>query len=170
MKENFDAAFTALIDNEGGYSNNPADPGGETMYGITKRVAEKNGYTGDMHDLPLDLAKSIAKAEYWDPLFLDGIDAPLDFQIFDASYNSGVEHAREWLELACQIPRGGLAYIVTGANFPAIVNAHADPNVDAIVMRFDAYRLLFLDSLPTWPNFGRGWCKRIAKNLLRAAG
>lgn len=148
MQENFDVAITALIDNEGKYSNNPADPGGETMYGITKRVALKHGYTGNMRDLPLDLAKSIAKAEYWDACACDELADKLDFQVFDASYNSGPERASTWLAQA--------------------QNPTTD-DVDKIIMRFDAYRLLFLYGLPTWPNFGRGWCKRIAKNLLRAA-
>src|SRR6266478_2656628 len=66
VKENFDSAFAALIGNEGGYVFDPRDPGGETMYGITSRVAAKHGYAGAMRDLPLELAKSIAKTEYWD--------------------------------------------------------------------------------------------------------
>jgi lysozyme family protein len=148
MKKSFDIAFAALMDNEGGYSSDPADPGGETMYGITKRVALKHDYTGPMRDLPLDLAKSIAKAEYWDPVSGDDLPTPLDFQVFDAAYNSGPERAEKWLGQAQQPPTN-------------------DP--EKIIMRFDAYRLLFLDSLTTWPNFGRGWAKRIAKNLLRAA-
>lgn len=149
MKANFDIAFAGLLKNEGGYSNNPADPGGETMYGITKRVALKHGYNGPMRDLPLELAKSIAKLEYWDPVSGDDLPDQLDFQVFDASYNSGPERAEKWLGQAQQ-PR--------------------TDDADKIIMRFDAYRLLFLDSLPTWPKFGRGWAHRIAQNLLRAAG
>jgi lysozyme family protein len=148
MKENFDAAFRTLIGNEGGYSNNPADPGGETMYGITKRVAVEHGYTGDMHDLPLDLAKSIAKAEYWDPIGGDELEDRLDFQVFDACYNSGQGHADKWLGLAQQPPTD---------------------DVEKLIMRFDAQRLLFLAELPVWPTFGRGWARRIAENFLRAA-
>lgn len=34
----FNEALNLLIAHEGGYSNHPSDPGGETMYGITKRV------------------------------------------------------------------------------------------------------------------------------------
>ena len=37
MKLTFDTAFDRLIGHEGGYVNNPADPGGETKYGISKR-------------------------------------------------------------------------------------------------------------------------------------
>jgi len=148
MRSNFDAAFTALMGNEGGYSNDPADPGGETIYGITKRVALKHGYTGEMKDLPLDLAKSIAKAEYWDPIDGDGLASGLDFTVFDACYNSGESRAKEWLAKAIT-KEGELA--------------------DPIIMRFSAYRLLFMCDLKTWPNFGRGWARRIANNLLRAA-
>lgn len=146
MKENFDSAFEALELHEGDYSNNSADPGGETMFGITKRVALKHGYTGPMRDLPLDLAKSIAKSEYWDPVEGDKLPDKLDFTVFDAAYHSGLDRALQWL---------------TKARIPMI-----DDN--QVIMRFDAYRLLFLDSLPTWPTFGRGWARRIAENLLRA--
>jgi len=153
MKENFDSSFTALIGNEGKHSNNPADPGGETMWGITKRVAEKHGYTGAMRDLPIDLAKQIAKTEYWDACGCDVLADKLDFAVFDAAYNSGVERANAWLNESYNPPK----------------QPTDDTSVDAQIMRFDAYRLLFLDSLPTWPNFGRGWARRIAENLLRAA-
>ena len=40
----FDKAFELLIGNEGGYVNNPKDPGGETNWGITKAVAVANWY------------------------------------------------------------------------------------------------------------------------------
>ena len=33
----FDRAFELLIGSEGGYVNDPHDPGGETKYGISKR-------------------------------------------------------------------------------------------------------------------------------------
>jgi|SRR6267142_3685798 len=148
MLGNFDGAFTALIGNEGGYSNNAADPGGETMYGITARVARKHGYNGAMRDLPLDLAKTIAKAEYWDPVGGDDLADVLDFQVFDAAYNSGPEHADQWLAKA---------------------ESPYTTDVEKIIMRFDAHRLLFLKDLPVWPSFGRGWVRRIAENLLRAA-
>ena len=51
------------METEGGYSNrNPEDdPGGETMWGVTARVAREDGYTGPMRDLPLERAKSIAR-------------------------------------------------------------------------------------------------------------
>lgn len=149
-----------LMGNEGGYSNNPADPGGETMWGITKRVAVAHGYTGDMHLLPQSLAKTIAKAEYWDPYKCDQFNGAIGFQVMDAAYNGG--HPAQWLQQAAMVAADGSIGPVT----IAAVNA-ADP--DKVIMRFDAYRLNYLASLPVWPSFSRGWVHRIANNLILGA-
>jgi lysozyme family protein len=156
----FDDAFAQLIDNEKGYSNNPADPGGETMWGVTARVARKHGYAGAMRDLPLSFARAIAKAEYWDPYRCDDMPAQVAFQVLDAAYNGG--HPAQWLQQAVSATVDG----DIGPKTLAKVNA-VDP--DDICLRFDAYRLQYLTDLPTWPTFGRGWARRIAANLLRAA-
>jgi len=148
MKENFDSSFDQLMGSEGGFVDNPSDPGGATRYGITERTARANGYTGDMRDFPIELAKTIAKKEYWDAVGCDTLPDKLDFQVFDCAYNSGPERAAELLGKALQ---------------------PATDDTEKVIMRFDSYRLLFLDSLHTWPTFGRGWCRRIAENLLRAA-
>jgi len=156
----FDQAFQDLMGNEGGYVDNPSDPGGATRYGITERVARKRGYTGDMRDFPIDLARQIAKAEYWDPCHCDALPEEVAFQVFDAYYNGG--HAAMWLQEAAGVPADGLIG-------PATIAAVNAANPDKIVMRFDALRLKYLGSLSTWPAFGHGWANRIADNLARAA-
>ena len=156
----FDDAFAALLGNEGGYSNNPVDPGGETMWGVTKRVAVAHGYTGSMRDLPLPIARSIARAQYWDVYHCSEMPPTVAFQVFDAAYNGG--HPAEWLQHAAGVTADG----VIGSATLAAVNA-TDP--DKLVLRFDAYRLKYLANLTAWPTFGRGWANRIANNLLRAA-
>lgn len=99
----FQAAWEALLAIEGGYSNNPHDPGGETMYGITERVARAHGYLGEMRDLPVVTARRIAKVEYWDPLRLDAVDlrAPaLAAELLDIRYNMWREAAGTFLQRA----------------------------------------------------------------------
>lgn len=153
----FDAAFTALMGNEGGYSNNPRDPGGETMWGVTERVARRHGYTGAMIDLPQDTARAIARAEYWTPLQCDQFAPAIAFQLFDAAYNGG--HPAKWLQQAAGATQDG----IIGAQTIAAVRA-CDPLL--IVQRMTAYRLLYMTELINWPTFGRGWARRIANNLL----
>ena len=158
----FDSAFDALIANEGGYSNNRHDPGGETRWGITKRVAQVHGYTGAMWDLPLVTAKEIAKAQYWNPIKGDEFPERFAFQVFDAAYNSGVGTAIRWLQQAVGV-------LADGSIGPVTLTAVKAHEPDWIIARFDGLRLRYLADLKAWPNFGRGWAHRIADNLLKEA-
>jgi lysozyme family protein len=156
----FDDAFDVLMKSEGGYSNNPRDAGGETMYGITKRVAVSNGYDGAMKDLPLSTAKAIAKSQYWDKYLCDQFDPRIGFQVFDAAYNGG--HPAKWLQQAvCANPDGAI-----GAQTIAAVRS-SDPL--KVVMRFLSYRLKYLGNLASWQDFGHGWANRVADNLIKGA-
>ncbi|MFM0210461.1 glycosyl hydrolase 108 family protein [Paraburkholderia sediminicola] len=156
----FDDAFGALIGNEGGYSNNPADPGGETMWGATARVARAAGYAGPMRDMPRDTAKAIAKKLYWDPLRLDELDARVAFQIFDANYNGG--HPVIWMQ-------GAAGAKVDGLLGPATIAAVQAVDPLRFVLRWNALRLTYFTSLKTWQDFGKGWARRIANNLTKGA-
>lgn len=156
----FDDAFDELIGNEGGYSNNPADPGGETMWGVTARVARAAGYAGPMNDLPRDTAKAIAKKLYWDPLRLDELDARVAFQIFDANYNGG--HPVIWMQ-------GAAGAKVDGLIGPATIAAVQATDPLRFMLRWNALRLRYFTSLQTWSTFGKGWTNRIANNLMKGA-
>lgn len=156
---NFDQAFDALIGHEGGYSNNPTDPGGETMWGVTLTVARASGYTGLMRDLPRDTAKAIYRAQYWDAVRADQLPDQVRFDIFDAAVNSGVKQAVKWLQRVVGVSEDGIIG-------PATMAAAASSGQD-IGRRYSGVRLKFMTDLPTWPTFGRGWARRIASNLTR---
>ena len=70
MKENFDEALKALLKHEGGYVNHPADPGGMTNFGVTKRVWEEwVGHAVDeqtMRGLTPDAVAPLYRQRYWD--------------------------------------------------------------------------------------------------------
>jgi lysozyme family protein len=99
----FDEAFEHTVGIEGKYSNNAADSGGETMYGITIKVARANGYHGSMRELPLAKAKQIYREDYWDVLRLDDVATfmpALARELFDAAVNCGTGNAGRWLQAA----------------------------------------------------------------------
>lgn len=99
----FDNAFEHVVGVEGGYSNNPADSGGPTKFGITERVARDFGYRGDMRDLPVEIAKRIYKDRYWDLLRLDAvanISVSTAEELFDTAVNLGVATAGKFLQRA----------------------------------------------------------------------
>lgn len=158
---NFDTAFDRLIGHEGGYSNHPDDPGGETMWGITKTVALRNGYTAPMADMPRDTAKDIYRRQYWDTIHADALPDSLRFAVFDGAVNSGVAQSVKWLQRACGAPADGIIGPMTLAavgKFPP----------EKLLRWMQGVRLRFMTDLPTWGSFGKGWARRIADNLMEA--
>lgn len=158
---NFDRAFVALLGNEGGYSNDPADPGGETMWGITVSVARENGYVGAMKDMDQTVAKAIYAKRYWLPAF-DTLPYPVAFQVFDGAVNSGVGQSVRWLQRAVGVADDGKLG-------PLTLAAVSAAPVAAVVLLFNAERLVFMTKLSNWSADGRGWARRIAGNLRKGA-
>ena len=156
---NFEDAFARLITVEAGYVNHPDDPGGATRWGVTERVARAYGYTGDMFDYPLEEAKKVYKASYWNMPRVDDLPEPIRYDVFDAAVNSGITQATKWLQAACTVT-------IDGKIGPETVTAAHAMDPQELKRRFTGYRLLFMTDLPTWASFGRGWAKRIGKNLL----
>ncbi len=159
---NFDKAFDLLIGNEGGYVNNPSDPGGETNWGITRTVASDNGYTESMKLMPKETAKQIYKKMYWDKLQCDQLGFSVAFQLFDAGVNHGNFQAVKFLQRALSVVDDG----VIGAKTIAATNSLDDLQ---IVMLFNAERIEFYAALKTFSTFGKGWVRRVASNLKLAA-
>jgi lysozyme family protein len=155
---NFDQAFDLLLGHEGGYSRHPDDPGGETMWGITRKVAMQEGYMGDMHVLPRDTAKAIYRRRYWDAVKADSLPDAVRFALFDAAVNSGVKQAVRWLQRAVDVVDDGILG-------PMTLQAAQRANGLRTAVQINALRLDFMTSLPTWGSFGRGWARRIAGNL-----
>lgn len=156
---NFDQSFDRLIGHEGGYSDNPADPGGKTMWGVTEKVARSWGYTGDMRDLPRGTAKEIYKSLYWDKVRADEIPEAVRFDVFDTAVNSGVGQSIKILQRAAGSTDDG----VIG---PKTLSAARGMDSQLLDKRFSGHRLRFMTTLKNWPPFARGWASRIAANLI----
>ena len=155
---NFDDAFDLLLRQEGGYANDSRDPGGETMFGVTARVARADGYTGDMRGLPRDRAKAIYRRKYWDAIRADELPPAVRYTVFDAAVNSGPSQAIQWLQRAVNVGEDGILG-------PMTLSAVSAANELLLAVRFNAERLDFMTSLPTWGAFGKGWARRISNNL-----
>lgn len=85
---NFEKCIPRILQYEGGYVNDPSDPGGETNFGISKRAFPNE----DIKNLTKEKATAIYKKYYWDACNLDLItDASSALQIFDFAVNAGVK-------------------------------------------------------------------------------
>jgi lysozyme family protein len=151
----FEDAFKVLIGHEGGYVNDPKDPGGETKYGISKRA-----YPGeDIANLTLARAQAIYHRDFWDVARADELPKHVRFAVFDAAVNSGVRQAVKWLQRAVGVADDG----VIGHKTLSAVVAMEPYKLAAV---FNGQRLKFMTELETFGRFGKGWSRRIAENLI----
>jgi len=153
----FDEAFQILLGHEGSFVDHPRDPGGATKWGITKRDHPGE----DIPNLTQERAKIIYKHGYWAPAGCDAVPSELKFDLFDSAVNQGVTTAIKFLQAAV----GETADGILG---PRTLQAVNSTPALRIVARFNGYRLQHYAALHTFPTFGRGWCRRVAANLIRA--
>ena len=155
---NFDLAFERLIAHEGGYVNHPEDPGGETNWGITLRVARAEGYAEPMRHMTRAEAKEIYRSAYWNRAKADQYDPAIGFQLFDTAVNHGIGQAIRFLQRAVNVADDGAVGALT-------LKAVNSMSVTDVIARFNAQRLRFYTKLSTWDTFGKGWVNRVAGNL-----
>ena len=150
----YDEAIDRILAHEGGYVNNPADPGGETQWGIAKRSYP----TVNIKTLTRDGAKAIYLRDFWAPVASKVSDSALCFQVLDAAVNHGIGNAIRMLQRAIGVADDG-------AFGPASVAALAARDPHDVHLLFMAERFEFWAKLKTFDTFGRGWVRRGAQNL-----
>ena len=150
----FDVAFDRLIGHEGGYSNNPKDPGGETNWGISKRSYPHL----NIKTLTRGEAREIYRADFWKRVNADKLPDGVAFQLFDFAVNSGIETAVRYLQRAVGVADDG--------HWGAVSQKAADATSETdMIMLLNAERLDFMTRLKNWPDAGKGWARRIVGNL-----
>ena len=160
MKENFERALAAVLHHEGGFVNHPSDPGGMTNLGCTKKVWEEwVGHEVDEKAMraltPADVAP-LYKAKYWDKIKGDELPDGVDYVVFDCAINSGPGRAIKFLQ-------GCVGADMDGALGPKTLAAVRAADAKVLVEDYAKRRLSFLQDLPTWGTFGKGWGRRVAE-------
>lgn len=160
MKYNENNVLKLSTNNEGGYSNHKADPGGPTNHGIT--LATLQAFRGgvpttaaDVRALTLAEANVIYEHHYWRPIWGDQLPAGLDYALFDFGINSGVSRAVKELQgLLSGVAIDGLMGVKT-------LNAIKAYGVPELIKALCNARMRYLRKLKTWKVFGRGWTYRV---------
>lgn len=123
--------IAAVFAVEGGYVNNPKDPGGATNHGVTEAVARKHDYRGHMKDLPKEFAEKIAYRDYivapgYEPMLV--LAPVVAHELIDTGYNAGPGRSSRWFQVALNsLNREGQDYpdiAVDGNVGPGTINAY----------------------------------------------
>lgn len=154
----FTDAIDRVLANEGGYVNNPADPGGETNFGISK-----HSYPDvDIAGLTRDGAKAIYKRDFWDQVDGDNLPPAIAYQLLDFAVNGGIGTAIRKAQQAVGVADDGRWGPITRAAVAAM-----DPR--RFALKFGALKITYYTKLSTFGAFGAGWMNRVAADLEFAA-
>lgn len=159
MKENFHPALAHVLISEGGYVHHKLDPGGMTNLGVTKAVWEewvgRESSEKEMRSLTPEMVAPLYRRKYWDKIQGDNLPDGLDYAVFDLAVNSGPGRAAKFLQELVGVK-------ADGSIGPMTLTAVNNKPTDELVKAYNAKRQAFLESLPTFATFGKGWSTRVA--------
>lgn len=143
---------------EGGYVNNPRDPGGMTNLGVTARNWENwsNSVASEatMRSLTPDDVRPFYRVNYWNTVSADALPSGVDWAVFDFGVNSGIARSAQYLQRI-------LGVNVDGHIGPLTLSAANKRDPKELIDLICNAREEFLKSLSTFSQFGRGWLRRV---------
>jgi len=147
----FDRAISYVLHHEGGLVHDPADPGGLTNRGITKRDYP------DLDIAALTLTETIAiyRRDYWRPVYDQMTDPDAACKIFDMAVNMGHRQAHKLLQRAIGADQDGIfgnKTLALANNTPGLVDL-------LCTVQADFYHAL-VNKRPVMGKFLKGWLNR----------
>lgn len=165
--ENFNACLAVVLKEEGGFVNNPSDPGGMTNLGVTQRTWSDwighDATEAEMQGLTAGLVSPLYLKRYWEPMGCDNWPAGVDLSVFDFGVNAGPSRSIRTLQTACGANADGVLGPLTQA-------AVAIADARETIIKFADLREAYYRSLPTFSTFGNGWLNRVAYVRQQALG
>ncbi|MFE1599941.1 glycoside hydrolase family 108 protein [Methylobacterium sp. ID0610] len=160
----FDRVLLLVLAHEGGYVDDPHDPGGATNLGVT--IGSLSLWLGrpatkaEVRALTRASVAPLYRRRYWDAIQGDALPAGLDYGLFDFAVNSGPKRAVIGLQRLVGVADDGRLGPVT-------LRAIAAQDAGRLIGGLCDARLAFLRQLSTWDRYGKGWARRVAE--VRAA-
>lgn len=155
----FKKCIPIILKHEGGYVNNPNDPGGETNFGISKR---------SFPEINIKLLTPVKAADiyyhyYWLPMKLDKIiNENIQLELFDFGVNAGKFRAIKKAQQICMIKEDG----IIGKQTIEAINNYKDDFVKDYKHLRKVYYEYIANKNPKLKGFLKGWLKRVDNNIL----
>ena len=168
MKGNFPKVAEWVLEDEGGFVNDPDDPGKATKYGITIRTLshflDRECTEEDVKSVSPQLAKEIYHSLYWSPAGCADLPTGLDYVQLDAAIHCGVPRATRLLQEAL----GTVAVDgIMGPNTLKACNQAVGSGKNLIGEAINE-RLEYLQSRPHAAKYIKGWENRLTRVYNRA--
>ena len=146
----FDVCVEFVLEKEGGYVNDPQDPGGETNFGISKRAYPKL----NIKNLTRAGAIDLYRFDYWQEAKCGYMPKGVDLLVFDTAVNRGPLRARKRLQQALRVKVDGIIGSKT-------LHALQFKNTFDLIDEFTSQRMVAYARLKKFSRYGLGWTRRI---------
>jgi lysozyme family protein len=161
VPDSFDICLAFTLKAEGGFVDNPADPGGATNMGITLATYRQWSDDPDLgvlqvKDMTERTARAIYRSLYWNPLRADALPAGVDLSVFDMGVNAGIWRSARLLQRAL----GFTGEEVDGSVGPETLAAAAKADVRSLIDDLAERQSAYYRSLGDFAIFGEGWLRR----------
>jgi len=161
MADLFDTCLAFMLAQEGGYVDDPADPGGATNMGVTLatlRHWDHDPALGptDVRDMTRQTAAAVYRTLYWNALQGDSLPAGVDLSTFDFGVNAGTRRSAELLQQVLGLPPDQ----VDGSVGPETLSAAVKADAAAVIGGLAEHQAAYYRALPEFGHFGRGWLER----------
>ena len=162
--DRFSACLAFTLKEEGGYVNNPADPGGATNQGITQAAYDAYRHSQGQ---PPALVRNITAAEvqaiyltnYWQAMQCGSLPAPIDLCVFDFGVNAGPVRAVRYLQIGLGITADGQ---IGPETLAAAGKAAPQALADRLLQARCTYYRQIVAAHPDQAQFLDGWLERVA--------
>jgi len=169
----FKPAFQNAITTEGGYVNDPQDPGGETYKGVARKIWSKwagwqtidalkrqSAFPANL-EKDASLQQSIAdfyRVEFWDRLLLDQIESQdAANSIFNFAVNAGIGTSATLAQMVVEVKADGMI----GPDTTAAINSFdTDHFIAAFTVAKIARYIHIVRKRPTSRKYFFGWVCR----------
>ena len=158
----FDEIIEMVLEHEGGYVNHSSDPGGETIYGISKRAYPDL----DIKNLTVAEAKEIYRNDYWNRIKGEELPVGVACVVLDYGVNSGTSRASKALQSVCGITNGD--GVIGPNSLNAVWTTVKNTSEEDVITAVTEQRQGFIRALSIYDTFGKGWERRIEETRAKA--
>jgi lysozyme family protein len=169
----FTKAFQLVIAHEGGYGNDPDDPGGETYKGIARKIFSKwdgwikidilkrqTGFPANL-DKDVDLQQDVVdfyRVTFWDKMNGDNItNQQVAESVFDFGVNAGLGTSVSLAQMVVQADPDG---VIGQQSIEAINGFNPEHFIAAFTVAKIARYISIVKKRPTSQKYFYGWVRR----------
>lgn len=166
MRENYALSLKLVLVHEGGFVNDPQDPGGATNKGITQKTYDawrlgEGLPKRSVVNLNFWETTEIYRNGYWNKIEGDELPKGVDYCVFDFCVNSGIDRASKYLQRVVGVADDGRIG-------PQTLSALGMYSSKQVIDNLCDMRQAFLERQPTFAHFGKGWTTRVAEVRAKA--